>query len=168
MLGIDELEHEFNRCAQSASEGLKYWETLKKELSINNNECVLLFPTFDEEVNYISLLYMNQLLSGRFFEKAVILAVDSKVVEFSHLFSDNIRKSIVIDQERATELTQCYSVLEFSNRFFVCSLDKPNGRMGRVLKEKFNYEIEMLICVGIYKIYNYVVEEEVYRDFFLK
>jgi hypothetical protein len=157
-VNICELDSIFIENIENAKKGMEYWHKLKNELTLGDNECVLLFPSINREINYTCLLYLNQLLKHRHYENAVILCIDKSIIKNAKRFSSNIRKVVEISRDDAICLMKYYSLFEFSNRFFICSLDEPEGRMGELLLEKWKFPMHEMVCVGIYRIYDYAPE----------
>ena len=117
------------------------------------NTAVVLIPGEDKEISYLSLLYLDQMLDARKHDNAIILTHDSVVIKAAPYFSNRILKAKAFSRKKAEALMQLYCLYEFNERFFVASLDEPNGRNGSRLVGKRGTTIEEVFVIGVYRLY---------------
>ena len=114
---------------------------------------MVLFPSCDTQINYLALLYLDEMLEARGYDNAVLLAHDPMVLKSASLFSQNILSVVPFSRKKAEDLMQFYCLYDFDSRFIVASLDEPNGRNGSVLIGKKGTTLEEIFVVGVYQVY---------------
>jgi len=162
---LNELDAILEDNTMQAQRGAQYWDRLKNETELGDNDCVLLFPSCDKEINFTSLLYLDQLMNIKQFDHAVILSVDKTVMEHAGRFSNRISRIIEISRDDAVCLMRYYALLEFSSRFYICSLQEPEGRLGELLLEKWDFTMDEMVRAGIYRMYGYTAETKGYEEY---
>lgn len=128
------------------------WHKITRKKGVGNT-AVILLPTCDREINYLALLYLDDLLKSRKHQNAVVLTHDPAVLKCTALFSKNILATIPFSRKKAEDLMQFYCLYEFDKRFIVASLNEPNGRNGSVLIGKRGTTQEEIFVIGVYRIY---------------
>jgi len=136
----------------AAYRGWWQWHKVIKKEGVGNT-AVILLPSCDREINYLALLYLDDLLKSRKYKNAVILTHDPAVQKSAQLFSQNILCVTPFSRKKAENLMQFYCLYEFDKRFIVASLDEPNGRNGSVLIGKHGTTQEEIFVIGVYQIY---------------
>lgn len=117
------------------------------------NTAVVLIPGDDEEISYLSLLYLDQMLIKRRYDNAIILSNDPVVIKSAKLFSKRILRAKSFNKKKVEALLQFYCLYEFNKKFICASLDKPYGRNGSVLIDKKGITKEEVFVIGVYCLY---------------
>lgn len=135
------------------------WVKINRIKGISGSTAVVLLPGCDRETNYLSLLYLDDMLKSRKYANAVILTHDPAVLKSSSLFSQKILKTVSFSRKKAEDLMQYYCLYEFNKRFIVASLDEPNGRNGSALIGKRGTTKEEIFVIGVYRVYPFTRPE---------
>lgn len=118
-----------------------------------DNTAIILFPSNDMEINYLGLLYLDQMLDLRKFDNAIILTDNEIIKKSSNLFSNRILNVLDVSRRNIDDLIQFYCLYEFDKRFIVASIDDPHGRNGSRMLGKKGITKEEIFVIGIYKLY---------------
>lgn len=137
----------------AAYRGWWYWRGIVKRKGVDNRTAVVLLPSCDKEINFLALLYLDDMLKKRNYTKAVILTHDTRVQKSAMLFSTNILEVVTFERKKAEDLMQFYCLYEFDRRFIVASLDEPNGRNADKLIGKRGTTKEELLVIGVYRLW---------------
>lgn len=137
----------------SAYRGWWQWHKVVKSKGVESNTAVVLLPSCDREINYLALLYLDDMLNSRKYKNAVILTYDPTVEKCAQMFSSNILRVVSFSRKKAEHLMQFYCLYEFDKRFICASLDEPVGRNGSALVGKRGITKEEIFAVGVYRIY---------------
>lgn len=143
----------------SAYKGWWQWHKIIKSKGVESNTAVILLPACDREINYLALLYLDEMLKSRKYKNAVILTHDPAVKKCAQLFSRNILRVVSFSRKKAEHLMQFYCLYEFDKRFTVASLDEPNGRNGSALIGKRGTTVEEIFVIGVYRVYPFTRPE---------
>ena|GEM_PF-2713568 len=157
---LSTLEAQLDIASEQVYKGVSLWSRIKNELNIPNSSCVLLFPSSERNLNIVFLRYLGQLVERKKYTCAYILAVDEWTLKNAMSFSDRIAGTIQLSEYESSCLLRYYSLIEFSNRFYVCSTTHPEGRLGELLIEN-SIPSDEIVCAGIYRMYDY---EKVYNE----
>lgn len=131
---------------------------------VGKNTAVILLPDCNHAVNYMALLYLNDMLHNRGYNNALILTHDPGAQKSAALFSDKILRVVPFNRKKAEDLMQYYCLYEFDKRFIVASVDEPNGRSGSMLLGKRGTTQEEIFVIGVYHVYPfYRPEPPVYQ-----
>ena len=150
----EDLEIQFNFASNQVRDGVVLWNKIKVELQIPNNSCVLLFPLSERNINMVFLKYMEQLIGRKKYTSAYILTVDEWIAKNAVSFSQKVASIKQLSEYESDCLTKYYSLIEFSNRFYVCAITKPEGRLGELLIEN-SIPFDEIVCAGVYRMYDY-------------
>jgi len=137
----------------SAYRGWWQWHKVVKRRGVEGNTAVVLLPSCDREINYLALLYLDDMLKSRKYINAVILTHDPAVRKCADMFSEHVLQVIPFSRKKAELLMQFYCLYEFDKRFTVASLDEPNGRNGSALIGKRGTTVEEIFVIGVYRVY---------------
>jgi len=137
-----------------AYRGWWVWHRMVRKYHIGATAVVLL-PGMNPEYNRSALLFLDQMLTERKYENAVIMTVDEVIVKCAELFSDNLLGVELISRKQAKRLMQFYCLYEFDSRFMVASLDEPEGRNAYRLIGVKGTTVEELIALGVYRLPDY-------------
>ena len=120
------------------------------------HSAVILMPKANDDTsNYLALRYLDQMLDGRGYTKALLLTNSNVVIKTANMFSKRIIDTVKYSRKKAERLMQFYSLYAFDKRFYVASLDEPFGRNAfRMIGQK-GITAEELFVVGVYKLYPY-------------
>ena len=146
------LEDQLDIASRQLRNGISIWNKIKIELRIPNSSCVLLFPSADRDVNTIFLRYISWLVERKKYEGAYVLAADEWVTKNAPLFSGSVSGTMQLSEYESDCLVKYYALIEFSNRFYVCSITEPEGRLGELLIEN-SIPLEEIVCAGVYRLY---------------
>lgn len=137
---------------ETAKMGKKVWENWIKEMKISKEDCVLVFPHTDRTFNEIFIRYLMVFKEKRNYKGAVLI-FSEKNEEAKGLLDDIKDRSFIVSEKQIESVIKLFGLYEFSNRLIVCSLDKPDGRMGkRMLEKDMDYSLEEIIRVGVFRI----------------
>lgn len=137
----------------SAYEGWWQWHKVVIAGDVKRDAAVILLPSCDRQINYLALLYLDDMLRTRQYKNAVILTHDPAVKKCAALFSENILRITDFSRVQAEQLMQFYCLYEFDKRFICASLDEPNGRNGSALIGKRGTTVEEIFVFGVYQVY---------------
>lgn len=147
---LKKVKRQLYKNLRSAYRGWWQWHKVSKRIG---NTAVVLLPSCDRKINYLALLYLDDMLKRYNYDNAVILTHDKLVQRCAGLFSNNILHVISFSRKKAEQLMQFYCLYEFDKRFIVASLDEPNGRNGSVLIGKRGTTVEEIFVIGVYRVY---------------
>lgn len=150
---LKQVKRQLYRNLISAYRGWWEWHKVVKRKGVDDNTAVILLPSCDREINYLALLYLDDMLNSRKYKNAVILTHDPAVKKCAQLFSSNILRVVAFSRKKAEHLMQFYCLYEFDKRFTVASLDEPNGRNGSALIGKRGTTVEEIFVIGVYRVY---------------
>ena len=71
---------------------------------VGKNTAVILLPDCNHAVNYMALLYLNDMLHNRGYNNALILTHDPGAQKSAALFSDKILRVVPFDRKKAEDL----------------------------------------------------------------
>jgi len=144
----------------SAYRGWWLWHKLTKKYKKHggSNWAYILLPDTNERDNYLSLLYLEQMLSHHKFSKAVILTHNAQVHKLAPLFPAQIAEVVECSRIEALQLIQFYCLYNFDIRFFCAALDEPYGRDASKLIGVNGISAEEIFAIGVYRIYPYAKE----------
>ena len=148
---LTEVRRQIYHNLWAAYRGWWEWHKLNRKKGVHN-AMIILLPSCDREINYLSLLYLDQMLDNRKRKNAVILTRDPVVVKCAPLFSTRVLYVIPFSDEKVNNLLHYYSLFEFDKRLIVASIDKPYGRNGNVLIGKRGTTKEEVFVIGVYQI----------------
>lgn len=117
------------------------------------NTAVILLPGDDQEISYLSLLYLDQMLDKRKHDNAIILTHDPVVIKVAGLFSKRILRVKYFSRKKAEALMQFYCLYDFNPKFICASLDEPHGRNGSALIGERGTTKEEVFVIGLYNLY---------------
>lgn len=158
------VKRELYKNLLAAYYGWWLWRKIIRKKGVNGKTIVLLLPSCDNEINYLALLYLDELLKRRKYKNAVILTHDRTVEKSAMLFSDNILEVLSFSRKKAEALMQFYCLYDFDKRFIVASLDEPNGRNASKLVGKRGTTKEEVLIIGVYRMYPFErPEAPIYR-----
>jgi len=153
-VNLNEPDEQLNEAVSQVQNGVKIWEKTKIELGIQDNSCVLLFSKQDRDVNEVFLKYLQQFVERKNYTSAYILSVDEWVVNNVTTYSKSVGAVKQLSEYDTSCLLKYYSLMEFSNRFYVCSITEPEGRLGELLIDK-EIPLDEIVCAGVYRMYDY-------------
>jgi hypothetical protein len=151
---LSDLELQLETASNQTRDGLKIWKKIKAELKIPDKSGILLFPPIEREISTVFLRYIEQLVSSKGYTNVYILTADEWIKENAASFSSNIAEVKNLSEYESNCLMTYYSLVEFSNRFYVCSITEPEGRLGEVLIENA-IPLDEIVCAGVYRMYSY-------------
>ena len=149
---LKQVKRQLYRNLISAYRGWWQWHKIIHKKGVGNT-AVILLPSCNREINYLALLYLDDMLKSRKYKDAVILTHDPAVMKCAQLFSRNILRVVPFKRKKAEHLMQFYCLYEFDKRFIVASLDEPNGRNGSALIGKRGTTVEEIFVIGVYRVY---------------
>ena len=149
---LRQVKRQLYRNLFAAYRGWWQWHKVTKK-GVGKNTAVILLPDCNHEINYMALLYLNDMLDSRKYSNALILTHDPGVQKSAALFSNKILSVVPFNRKKAEDLMQYYCLYEFDKRFIVASLDEPNGRNGSVLIGKRGTTQEEIFVIGVYRVY---------------
>lgn len=130
--------------------GRQLWIKLVKRYNIISDDYIVLMPSLNRDYNYYSLLYMNQFLQNKKYNKVIILTFDNRVIKSYKLFSDKITLALNVSQKNLDLILKYYCLYKFTDKLIIISLDKPKGRNDYNLVGKNGITTEELISIGVY------------------
>lgn len=129
------------------------WRKIIRRKGVSDKTLVLLLPSCEKEINYLALLYLDDVLKKRKYKNAVILTYDKAVEKGAMLFSSRILEVLSFSRKKAEALMQFYCLYDFDKRFLVASLEEPNGRNASKLVGKRETTKEEVFVIGVYRLY---------------
>lgn len=150
---LKQVKRQLNKNLRASYRGWWHWHKVIKRKGAGAQTAVVLLPSCDRQINYLTLLYLDALLESRKYKNAIILTHDPAVLKCAGMFSDKILKTIDFSRKKAEDLMQYYCLYEFDKRFVVASIDEPNGRNGSVLIGKRGTTVEEIFVIGVYRVY---------------
>lgn len=128
------------------------WDLLWPSLNYVENDCIVLFPEDNREVNIYGMKYLDTYLQRRCSENAIILTSDSFVKKTILEYSEHVKKVIYIEKEKMERFIGLYELYIFAPNLVVVSLQFPFCRnaLGQIgIKHT---TVEQLIAIGVYSI----------------
>ena len=159
-MNVEDLNARLNQSANQVWDGVAIWKKVKSELHMPDSSCILLFPSAKRAANIVFLRYIEQLVKRKEYTCAYVLAVDEWTVKNASAFTDSIAGTMQLSEYESACILKYYSLIEFSNRFYVCDITFPEGRLGELLIEN-SIPIDEIVCAGVYRMYDY---EKVYNE----
>lgn len=151
-MNAEHLDIQFETAAEQIRCGMALWNVIKEELKIQDSGCVLLFSESERDNNLVFLKYSELLTKHKGYSGIYILSLDEWVIDNAALYCRDVVATKQLSEYETDCLLKYYSLLEFSNRFYVCSVTQPEGRLGEVLIER-GIPIDEIVCAGIYRVY---------------
>ena len=143
----------------SAYRGWFSWRGLIRKYKKDEvtHSAVILMPKADDDIsNYLALRYLDQMLDGRGYKKALLLTNSNVVIKTADMFSKRIINAVRYSRKKAERLMQFYSLYDFDKRFYVASLDEPFSRNASRMIGQKGITAEELFVMGVYKLYPYI------------
>ena len=128
------------------------WHFLLKKHPEIQNTAVILMPDKINKTNFYFLHYLNDYLSLKGRDNAVVLTHDSVVYHNAKKVCGKIIDVIHFDSGKAKAIMVYASLYCFDDRLVIASLDEPIGRDGRSLIGLNNLTEEEVIAIGVYGI----------------
>lgn len=135
---------------------LEYQKLLKnfheKKLSNIDNptSVIFLFPSFDNEVNYYGLLYLEEFLFRTNKKEYAIITSNRIVYEVCQKIYSRNPDIYLLDDSDVNDIITYYTLYPFDSRLLIISLDAPVGRRATNLVGVKGLTKEMLVAIGIY------------------
>lgn len=139
--------------------GWKIWHKICRKYNKNRFLAVLI-PYATDPYNYCALLYLDDLLKDRRYEKAIILTTDENILEYEKRYTPThgggvILDTIICSQEQANDLMRYYSLYCFDERFVLATFNIPYGKGISTISSIPNFDFEEAFAYGVYKIRPY-------------
>jgi hypothetical protein len=151
---LSDLEIQLDIASGKARDGIKLWKKIKDELKISDRSGVLLFPVMVRDIAVVFLQHIEQLASSKGYTNVYVLTPDEWIIENATSFSPKVAAVKYLSEYESNCLLTYYSLIEFSNRFYVCAINEPEGRLGELLIENA-IPMDEIVCAGVYRIYNH-------------
>ena len=128
------------------------WNNWCREFDIGLEDCVLLFPEKVNENTKYFLMNIELLMRKRKYKRTHIIVFDNEILRMLPNGIENCTAHIGNESEM-NKVVLLYSLFEFSNRLYICSLSIPDGRMGEQMKKKeYHCSIEEIVKIGIFRL----------------
>ncbi|GAA4719272.1 hypothetical protein [Brevibacillus fulvus] len=147
-----------NRLSE-AYEGRRLWIALTEKLKFGNRDYVIVMPSLDAKLNYVSLLYLDQFAANKKAEKIYLVTLDEKVKKAYPLFTNRLEGCIDLSEDELNSLIKFYSLYMFTDKLVIMSFARPQGRTGENLIGKKGITLEELVSLGLYQNEEFVKEE---------
>lgn len=151
-----ELYHEGVRILE---EGKKNWLSLIEELK--EDTIVLLFTKENTAlITYLFLLYLSDYISENKIKDLVILTDNKNICDncLDILYIQNVR-IIWKDYCFINSIVKLYEFLEFTNRLIICSVMRPESRLGDLLINRSDILLDEIVGIGVYRLRNFKIKE---------
>lgn len=135
---------------KKAFKGRRIWIDLIKKHNITDKDYIILMPSLNRDYNYFALLYINQFLEQKKYNKIIILTFDNRVMKCCSLFSDKINKAINFSRENSELIMKYYCLYKFTDKLIFASLKEPKGRNDYNLIGRNGITLEEIFAIGIY------------------
>lgn len=147
---------------RKAMKGWIFWHSKCKKYA-HSNELVVLIPDQTEDIHYCAAFYLNDLLIQQGKERAVILTCNAEITQkYMRKYSYSVKSIIELTDGTIENLLSYYRLCCFDSRFWVASFDKPFGRNGKLLLEKFPEDSHELFAICVYRLKPYSERNEKY------
>lgn len=130
--------------------GNKIWKETTKLIS--ENDIVLVMPENDDELNYYSLLYIDQYIEENKKKECVVITNNKKVISNYKYLSEKITRIEKLSNKKIRSLIQFYCLYKFDERVLFASLSKPNGRNAERILGKNGIRMEDIVAIGIFQL----------------
>ncbi|WP_019153829.1 hypothetical protein [Robertmurraya massiliosenegalensis] len=144
-----------------AYEGRNLWIELMKNVNFGVNDYVILMPSDDKEVNYYTLLYLNQFAEVKNVEKIYLVTFDKNIMKSYSLFINKPTQCINLSRENIEKLMNFYNLYMFTDKLIIASLDELKGRTAKNLVDKKGITLEEIISIGILQNRKFIKEDPI-------
>lgn len=132
---------------KKAEQGREFWLTLEKKYSVGQSILLIYLCHKDDDLNEIALSNLDKLIKHRNAKGAVVI---------SHYESIdlNIENVIIekISNEQGENLIKFYELYQFTDYFYIVSLEKPCGSKLKNLMKNENIDKETILKQCIYQL----------------
>lgn len=144
------------RSVRCTFRGWMFWHRICKRHR-NEKFLVVFIPYSDEPYNYCALLYLDDLLSSRMYEKAILISTDNNTLEYAKTYhcASKILENISCSEKEAYDLLKYYSLYNFDDRFVLATMRRPYGKDISRITSIPNFDYEEAFAYGVYNIAPY-------------
>lgn len=137
---------------EKATQGREMWLELEDKYNVGNG-VVLIYLCDDQELNEVALKNLKSLIEYRNSIGALIVTKNENNIELSlYDFGDYNIYLEVISKEQSENLLAFYELYQFTDYFYIVSMDKPWGNKLKFLNDRVGIEKEVILKECIYQI----------------
>ena len=126
-----------------ARKGGEFYQSWIDTFKIKKNDAIWVFPKLDQE-NLEFFKYVEAYKAQRSPERVVVIIPDNDSIPDNN--ADGFDECFKAPQKEIDAVVTLYALFPFSSRIVICDIDKPEGRMGRLLMNKVcGYTLEEVI-----------------------
>lgn len=137
---------------EKATKGREMWLELEDKYNVGNG-VVLLYLCDDQELNEIALKNLKSLIEYRNSIGALIVTHNENDIKLpTHDFGDYNISLEVLSKEQSENLLVFYELYQFTDYFYIVSMDKPWGSKLKFLKGRVGIEKDVILKECIYQL----------------
>ncbi|CAM3692120.1 hypothetical protein COLU111180_03175 [Cohnella lubricantis] len=114
--------------------GKRLWVRLKKKHSVNKEDCLVLMPHVDSEINLSTVKHLKSYLRRKAINRALVVTNDfNAIASLKQLESENDELKIDIVEttiDKIQNICKYYRMIHFHKEIIVVSIEEPFGSKG--------------------------------------
>ena len=125
---MNELDEKICQSFDVARRGHKIWKTIRDTYHIGENDCLVIFPDDNEQLDILALRYLDDYLYRKYINRAFIVVPSEKNICNSN------HEMISLPINEVNELIAYYKLVQFKEKLVVVSMMEPFGNDGIIGK----------------------------------